>query len=459
LDLKNYYDTAAACNRCGFCTSSCPTYIATGEEGMSPRGRNQTFRALIEGKITDPLAAQRIVDSCLLCNECTTVCFSEVPTAHLMVLAREEINKKKGLDKGFKFFLEKILPYPNRMKWVMKAGFLAKKLGLSSILRKLGLLQKVAPVLAAGDSLLKDAPLIFLFDREESKRHLEESLRAEDQLKLEAEHKIEQMRKNNDTVPENLLRQAGALRRPKIAYVPVCGSQYLRPSIGVATLQLCEKLKLDFVVPKFSCCGLPAASSGALDQVRELAKANILRVERGNYESLLIDDNSCSSHFKDYPKYFQGDREWLSRSQAVAGKVRDIASFLLHRGLTDQLKKITWNGGPVAYHDPCKAQHAQKIIDSPRELLSAIKKLTLVPVTEADQCCGGGGTYSLLHPELSGDVLARKIKHIEASGCRLLVTASASCWLQLSSGLLKAGSTIEVLHLSEFLIRAIEKQR
>ena len=43
------YDDTLHCNRCGFCTSFCPTYLATGDETLSPRGRNQAFRALLEG--------------------------------------------------------------------------------------------------------------------------------------------------------------------------------------------------------------------------------------------------------------------------------------------------------------------------------------------------------------------------------------------------------------------------
>jgi glycolate oxidase iron-sulfur subunit len=265
------------------------------------------------------------------------------------------------------------------------------------------------------------------------------------------------MRKKDDTVPEELMRKAGVLRRPKIAYYPVCGSQYVRPSIGASTVLLFERLKLDFVIPENVCCGLPAASYGVLDQVRAMAKLNIEHVERGAYESLVVDDNSCAAHFKDYPKYFHDDREMLARAQALSHKIRDLSTFFVQRGLLELLKKVTWNGGPVAYHDPCKAQHAQKIVDPPRELLKAINRLTLIPVTEADQCCGGGGTYSLTHPELSGSVLDRKISHIQSSGCKILVTASTSCLLQLSHGLRKVNSTIPVLHLTEFLERALQK--
>ena len=107
-ELKKFEDVVAACNRCGFCTSYCPTYKASGSEAQSPRGRNQLFRALLEGKIKNPSDALESFDSCLLCGECTSVCFSEVPTAQLMMQARQYIHQTKGLPRGYKFFFEKI---------------------------------------------------------------------------------------------------------------------------------------------------------------------------------------------------------------------------------------------------------------------------------------------------------------------------------------------------------------
>src|SRR5690242_15648202 len=95
-EIKKFEETVAACNRCGFCTSYCPTYNATGNETFSPRGRNQMFRALIEGKIKDVGEAASSIDTCLLCGECTSVCFSEVPTAQLMVQARHYLNQTRG---------------------------------------------------------------------------------------------------------------------------------------------------------------------------------------------------------------------------------------------------------------------------------------------------------------------------------------------------------------------------
>src|SRR5262245_39488881 len=109
---------------------------------MSPRGRNQTFRSLIEGTLQDPEAARQIIDTCLLCNECTSVCFSEVPTAHLMVLARNHLNDTQGIPKGLDFILRRLLPRPAFMRGVLRLAFIGKRLGISGLLRGLGILRQ-----------------------------------------------------------------------------------------------------------------------------------------------------------------------------------------------------------------------------------------------------------------------------------------------------------------------------
>jgi Fe-S oxidoreductase len=238
----------------------------------------------------------------------------------------------------------------------------------------------------------------------------------------------------------------------------VCGSQYLRPSIGLATLELFKKLKIEFAIPDVACCGLPASSQGALNEARAMACQNIMSLERGRYESIVVDDTSCATHFKEVPKLFQNDPAWLNRAHDVAQKIRDLSMTLLSRRLQDHLKLAPWTGGPVAFHDPCKAQYTQHLTNPPRELLSAIPNLKLVPITDADQCCGGAGTYSFTQSEISQAVLEQKVKNIIASGCSILVTSSASCLTQVAFGLRRKNSNIQVLHLTEFLMRALDKR-
>jgi len=192
-------------------------------------------------------------------------------------------------------------------------------------------------------------------------------------------------------VPETLLKLAEAKpRKPKAAYVSVCGSQYFRPSIGQATLKILKSLDLDFMITENICCGLPAASYGVMDSVKDMAKQNIKKFESGGFDLIIGDDSSCLAHFKEYPKILEADPEWRKRAQAFSLKVRDLSSYLVQVKFSGKCAGQKWNRGPVAYHDPCKAQYSQKQTEAPRALLRAVQGLEVIPVPDADQCCGGG---------------------------------------------------------------------
>ncbi len=453
LDLKSKYESVVvACNRCGFCTSYCPTYNASGSELHTPRGRNQIFRTILEGKLEDPLGAREIIDSCLLCGECTTICFAEIPTAQLMVHARHLLNRSAGVSFGLQFIVNGLLQRPGLLYWAAKISFLAKKMGIAFILRKLGILKAISPTLHAADLFLKDVSMKFLSDRPEAQKYLERTFVKKETEFFEAQHKFNQLTKKGQPI-SNYLKAAVAGRptRPKVALLPVCGSQYLRSSIAVGSVRVLSKLKIDFIIPETICCGLPAASAGMIDGVKKIALENIQELERARFETIITDDSSCTAHFKDYAKYFQDDPITYEKAHTLSQKMREFSAFLIQYGILDLLKKTKWTGGPVAYHDPCKAQYGQKIVQPPRQILSAIPGLELVSVLDADQCCGGGGSYCVTHPEMSQDVLEAKIKNIISTKCRWVVTSSASCLAQLEFGLRQKQSQIKALHLSEFL--------
>jgi len=440
-DLAKFEQVVAACNRCGFCTNYCPTYKATGNESYSPRGRNQLVRALIEGKMWDAAQASESIETCLLCGECTSVCFSEVPTAKLMVAARHFINRSKGIPRGLSLMLTNLLPHPRRLSLVLRVAFFAKALGLSAVARRLGFL-KFFPALAAADEQLPRAPLRFLRDQPLIRQHTDEAL-------AKARH-AQVMAAQKTGAPVSTIPAT-----PTVAFFTACGSQYVRPETGLATAKLLARLNVKFAVPEAICCGLPAASYGVLDSVRQLARANIDLLEKGRYETIIVDDSSCGAHLKDYASFFEGDPKMSKRAHELAQKSRDVASFLLQKGLKDHLAKAKWLGGPVAYHDPCKAQYAQKLTSAPRELLAAIPNLKLLTVPDADQCCGGAGTFAVVHADLSRDIVEAKVKNVMSTGCRVVVTSSVSCLLQVAAGLRRAKSKIEVMHLTDFLQRTL----
>src|SRR5437762_4790694 len=88
LGERSTYDAASQCSRCGYCEQACPTYVATGRESQSARGRNQLVRLMLEGKLKDPAAAEEALSTCLLCGACASACYAHVPTADIVLEGR-----------------------------------------------------------------------------------------------------------------------------------------------------------------------------------------------------------------------------------------------------------------------------------------------------------------------------------------------------------------------------------
>ena len=110
----------------------------------------------------------------------------------------------------------------------------------------------------------------------------------------------------------------------------------------------------------------------------------------------------------------------------------------------------------VAYDEPCHLLHGQKISTQPKALLGAIPGLRVVPLAEADWCCGSAGIYNVTQPELSRKLLDRKMEHVARTGADILVTANPGCLIQLAAGARSRGLRMEVVHLIDLLDRAYQ---
>ena len=79
-----------------------------------------------------------------------------------------------------------------------------------------------------------------------------------------------------------------------------------------------------------------------------------------------------------------------------------------------------------------------------------------VELSESDVCCGSAGSYNLTEPEMAERLQRRKIENILKTGAQMVITTNPGCILQIRAGLKKAGANIEVLHLADFLARALD---
>ncbi len=382
LGERSTYDAASQCSRCGYCEQSCPTYVATGQESKSPRGRNQLVRLLIEGKLQDPAAAREALSTCLLCGGCQTTCYAHVPTPDIVLEGRRLL----GADKPVPWLARTVTAVLFAPAWfrrlLLKAAFLGKRLGVSKLVRPL------LGGLGVADAHVDRTPLRFA---------------------------------------EELLSS----RPPSGAwtYFAACGPNYVYPEVAQATAKALDAQLGPGGFLRNGCCGLVPYNYGSLEEARELARAVIEKAD-GRNEPLVADCSSCAAFLKSYPQLFLDDPVWKAKAEAFSARVKDVVELL----------DFPKPDPSVVYHESCRACHGQGL-KAPQGYRTP---------DDGQACCGGAGAFSFAHPELSEELLEKKVEKIRATGAKVVLASSTSCLLQLARGLRNYYPGATVKHVSEF---------
>ena len=198
-----------------------------------------------------------------------------------------------------------------------------------------------------------------------------------------------------------------------------------------------------------TCCGQPAFNAGLRDEARLLAE-HMIRVFEPTLGDIVMPSGSCAHMIKhNYLELFTNDFGWLSRAQALAGRVYEFTEYLVDKlGVTDLGAR--WDG-PLAYHPSCHLSRGMDINRQPRALLANIRGAQIVDLPNAEECCGFGGIFSVEHPELSAEWLKRKIGNLEASKSPTLVVAETGCLMHIAGGLHRQKKSQRVVHIAEVL--------
>jgi glycolate oxidase iron-sulfur subunit len=199
--------------------------------------------------------------------------------------------------------------------------------------------------------------------------------------------------------------------------------------------------------PGQGCCGALHAHAGDLEGARTLARRNISAFERAGTDYIAVNASGCGAMMKEYGHLLADDLDWAARAAAVSERVRDVSELLAAAGPKP--------GGAlpvrVTYDAPCHMVHAQRIVRPPLQLLESIPNIELVPLLDADQCCGSAGIYNLVQPELAGEVLAPKLANIASTGAQYVATGNPGCLMHIGAGLLRARHHARTVHPVELL--------
>ena len=390
--MKSLSDLTSQCIRCGFCLEACPTYVMTGSETESPRGRIYLARSADEGKI-EWADVRSAFDTCLGCRACEPACPSGVKYGQILELAREKLGEKEGVRK------------------------LLSGLTDPATFRRQVALARLWPGGRVPGFVSKT-----LTDEEPQAR----------------------LPKVDKPRPWPKLHEADLPKtRGEVYILEGCAMRVLYPGVHEATRRLLRRVGYKVKETDAGCCGALHAHSGMLDEAK--SKATELVESMPEDLPVIVNSAGCGSAMKEYDALLGEQVDGFHK------RVFDASEFLFENGLEEELKNSQGVDKTITYHDACHLAHGQGVKDQPRRLINAIPQAKYTELDESDHCCGSAGVFNLTQPTYARDLLDRKWRNVEATGAEIVATGNPGChaWIEQASE--ENGGEVRVLHTMELL--------
>ncbi|MBL9175459.1 MAG: (Fe-S)-binding protein [Verrucomicrobiales bacterium] len=416
------YSVVQQCMHCGLCLPTCPTYDATHLERHSPRGRISLMRAIADDRLEVSKTFADEMYFCLGCLACMTACPAGVNYAELFEHARAEAEQSGTLSSPRRSLLRHLTLVwlfgdLRRLQVLGRAIGWWQSTGLQSLLRRSGLLRLLPRRLRELEAMTP---------------------RVEDAFSA-------------DLIPPVL--PTHGTRRFRVALLTGCAQDLTFASVNRDTAEVLARNGCEVVTPPLQhCCGSLHAHNGEWSQAQALARRNIDQFPPSEFDAIITNAGGCGSHLKHYSHLLKEDPRYAVAAQAWDAKVKDIHEWLAITGIVPPPARP--EAQCVTYHESCHLCHGQKIVREPRDVLRAIPGLKLVELPESSWCCGSAGIYNLTQPEMAGDLLLRKMRHIESTGASVVATGNPGCLLQLVTGCRQRGLPLRVAHPVTLLAEA-----
>jgi glycolate oxidase iron-sulfur subunit len=431
--LKSEEEKLLACVHCGLCLEACPTYVATGDENDSPRGRLYLMRAVEEGRLgVQSPTFESHIDRCLGCRACEAACPAGVEYGQLLEASRAEIAQSQtsygGIYSVLKFVLRHVWLKPKRLRAAFALARLIRDSGLATLMLRTQFARSISPEFEFALTLLvSSSPVI-----------------------------AKSYGSGNEAgrMPANSPQDVGAPRAgapaegAPVLLFKACVTEGLFRRVNEATTRVLGVNGCETRAPVGQvCCGALHAHAGELDGARTLARQNIDAFSESD-APIITNAGGCGAMLVSYAHLLEHDEKYAESARAFSARVRDIGQQLEANGFR--------NGAAIepertTYDASCHLLHGQHASAASLQMLWAIPKLSFALLKDSEVCCGGAGVYNLLEPELSEQVLTAKLKNIQDSGATVLATGNAGCHMQIAAGARLAGMSLRVCHPVELL--------
>lgn len=383
-----------ACVHCGICTATCPTYVLIGDERDAPRGRIVMMQRMLEsgGAPTDETVHH--LDRCLSCLNCRTACPSSVDYQRLIDASRAHIARhyrRSSTDRLLRRFILDVLPRPERVRH----GFRLARVFAPIAKRLPGRLGELAK--KGARALPKPEPL---------------------------------------PSPDPKLKQ--------VALLPGCAQAAMAPNIDAAAARVLARRGFALVpLEGAGCCGALGHHLGETGVAKDWAKRMLAAFASAGgserFEAVMITATGCGAHVKDFAHLFADEPEWQARAQSFVAVVKDLSELLTPSPATPP------RALRVALQRPCSLQHGLRLSGGGAEALAAAGHQVL-EIPEGHLCCGSAGSYSILQPQLAGQLRARKLANAQRVKPDVIVSGNIGCMDHLAGP-----DAPPLLHLAEVI--------
>jgi len=415
LSTDPLFSQVLRCVRCGACANVCPVYRLVGGHKMG---------YIYIGAIGIILSyfffgrdkARVLAQNCVGCESCSDICSGGIELPRLIREIRARLNDEEGAPKEIGL-LSSVMKNRTLFHTLLKFAKFAQRpvTGGTPFVRHL-------PQIFAGEHGFKALPAL----APTSFREKWESIRPH--------------------VPKPQRR---------VALFSGCAQDFVYPGQLEAAVSLFAAHKVDVDFPmEQTCCGLPLEAMGQRAAAADVARQNAKAFDSSRYDAIITLCASCASHIRHAYPNLAGAEGDAFRTRSFAGKVMDFSSFardVLGLGAEHFVSK----GEKVCYHASCHLCRGLGVKDAPRALIEA--GADYVRTGEEELCCGFGGTYSVKFPEISAQLLDKKLENYAAAGAARLVTECPGCVIQLRGGAKKKGMTLAVTHLAELLAENMKR--
>ena len=378
-DFLDYKDELYTCSRCGLCQSVCPVYEVTKKETTVSRGFFSLLNGIVKGHLKFNKKIRKNIDKCLTCNKCKDYCPSGIDTEKIIISA-------KIASYNYAPFWKKLVLRGLYSKTFLKLASLSK-------------LYLIFPIL----NFSKIGKILYQF------------------LKPNVKYKKQSPAKTS---------------KLKVVIFAGCINNYFNSSSLNSMKMIFEKNGINYTMPDFDCCTMPAYNIGDIDNFKKFAKKNLEKIP-ADIDYILFDCATCKKAFEIYTEIFEGEEK--EKAQANWNKCKHINEFLLEQNI--DLPKMNTK---AFYHTPCH-------LDCADATLELMKKMNIEVVPSEKRCCGSAGLFFIENFKISNALAAKKAHEINDSDAELIMTDCPLCRLGLIKGAVFDGFKSNIQQLTELI--------